>query len=55
MRAVVAPGIASRAIERRSELVGQRLDRLPGADDDLAALFEHLHQRANADGEQEKR
>ena len=49
MRAVVAR-VAPRAVERQSELVAQRLDRLPGADDDLAALFEHLHHRADADG-----
>jgi hypothetical protein len=43
-------GIAPRAVERQSELVAQCLDRLPRADDGLAALFEHLHHRADADG-----
>ena len=39
-------------VELNGEFVGERLDGLPRADDDLPALLENLHHGANADRHQ---
>ena len=48
-RLAVAPG----AIERCGEMIGQRLDGADGIENDLAAMFEHLHRGADADRQHE--
>ena len=49
----IRPGIAPHAVEIDGEVIGERLDPLPCGEDDLPALLEDLHQRADADGDEE--
>jgi hypothetical protein len=41
------------AIERRGEMIGERFAGTDRVDDDLAAMFEHLHCSADADRQHE--
>ena len=44
----VRSAVSAGMVERDGEFVGERLHDLAGVDDDLAALFEHLHDGADA-------